>query len=181
MQKILICLFMLIVTICLNAQTVTTSTMQLTVTVDSTETVKVYHTFPGSGGGYYVISETAPNPKDVVYFTGDLLIEILPDSAVAVSETDSLLCYWVPLAYDGKLRVDTLYCNMSTHLPGTKAASWLDWNPHSYYSDTNAVHYWVDLTGNIEPCYGGVFHIRQQSDDNAGFSSSVPVRISYVR
>jgi len=134
----------------------------ITVLIDSSTAKSVWYYFPGSGGGKSGFSETAADPKDRVFNTGDCVILGQLTVSSGTEASDSLHAHAIPIGPNGYVMEGTLYFDWDSHTTRTTeqtgADGYLDWSPFTSVTlGVTTYSFWINLTNKYPPCNGFVF------------------------
>lgn len=114
---------------------------------------------------------------DGIFNLGNLVVLMYIDS-VAAGVTDSLITWAQKVDANGKVFGDTLHLDWVTDHRVESATNWWDnminWEKHSAQADTFKCYYWIDVSGEYEPCMGIMIGFMQTA---AGTSNGFRSRI----
>lgn len=160
---------------------------QATITIDSSETVKVWLGLYGiRGSGEKVgFGTSSINPANMVQWTGDLEFNFDIDSSATSIEFDSLAMYVIELNHLGQTKGDTLFADWENNtVSADSTVEYIDWIP---YNRTGAAHplFSINLTGKLAPSFGlEIGFIQAAADSNGtgnGMVSIITLNTSEVK
>ena len=162
----LLTIFLFWFTVSAIAQTegtgVQTNQNTITVSVTSGTAKSIWYGFPGRGAGTQGFSETAIDPKNLVYNSGDMVLTGQCTVLSGTEASDSLQGYALPLGPDGYVMgEDTLWFDWDSHTTRTTeqtgADGYLNWTEFSGTLGVTTYTFWINLTNKYPPCWGMKF------------------------
>jgi hypothetical protein len=162
---------------------------QITVLIDSSTAKSVWYGFPGAGTGTQGFSETAIDPKNRVFNTGDLTVCGQLTVSSGTEASDSLFAYALPLGPDGYVMgEDTLWFDWDSHTTRTTeqtgADGYLDWTEFSGTLGVTTYSFWINMTNKYPPCWGLKFvfdNFTGEGDSVSDMITSLVLQIGEVR
>lgn len=146
-------------------------TSAVTITLDSTETEKVWLGFYGNKKSDEVMgfSATVSNPPNVVNFTGDGEINVRLDSLSTGTESDSLAIYMIETNSSGIIKGDTLWADTQTRsFTADSTREYFSWVSYSRDTTSALPLNSFNFTGKLTPSFGFELGLIQVANDSLG-------------
>jgi len=153
---------------------------EITITIDSSTAGTVYYYFPGSGAGFSGWTQTAQNPKDKIFNTGDLTLIGKVALTSGTEKSDSLQIHFQPIGPDGYIMgLRTFYfdwtSNGVTTTAPTGAALVKDFSLFASSPTLGSSNYSFEMNMNASypACSGFVFTINMNDGADSGLGDGI--------
>ena len=149
-----------------------------TITLDSTQTVVVYHEF--YNGKQSAFGTTAPNPADAVRVNDQLIISGRIDSLKASNPNDSLKISVEFLDLNGYVIGELFWLDFTNNDTSATAVenAFTPFNRSAAVRGTTSATFWCDLSGLLKPYHGLKISVTHSGFESTADSIGVIIDLS---